>query len=63
MEQSTSVMGKNKTVSSLERLMNMLFFVCGITAMICVICMTLYMIICGWPAIEKIGEDVILVKL
>ncbi len=38
-----------------ERIMNILFFVCGITAVIAVAGITIYMIIAGAPSIAQIG--------
>ena len=35
--------------------MNIIFAICGFVAVACVICMTVYMVISGWPAIRKIG--------
>ena len=39
----------------IERVMNVLFFLCGITAIGCVALITVYMVISGLPAIGKIG--------
>ena len=55
MGQNLSIRGSNKTKSAIEKIMNIIFLICGLTAIICVICMTIYMIISGWPAIQKIG--------
>ncbi len=55
MEQSISIVGGNKTRSAVEKAMNMIFLVCGLAAVVCVICMTVYMIFSGAPAIGKIG--------
>ena len=38
-----------------ERVMNAIFFVCGLTAIACVVLISVYMIIAGVPAIGKIG--------
>ena len=38
-----------------ERVMKYIFTVCGITAVACVLMITIYMIISGAPAIGKIG--------
>lgn len=38
-----------------EKTMNVLFFLCGMVAVVSVIAITLYMIICGLPAIKEIG--------
>ena len=35
--------------------MNAIFFVCGLTAIACVVLISVYMIIAGVPAIGKIG--------
>lgn len=39
----------------IERVMNVVFFICGITAIACVGLITIYMVIAGVPAIGKIG--------
>ena len=39
----------------IERVMNALFFICGITAIACVALITVYMVVAGVPAIGKIG--------
>lgn len=44
-----------KVKKTIERIMNGLFFLCGMVAVISVIAITLYMIICGVPAIKEIG--------
>lgn len=44
-----------KVKQTIERIMNGLFFLCGMVAVISVIAITLYMIICGVPAIKEIG--------
>lgn len=55
MEKSVSIIGSNKSKNAVEKTMNIIFVICGFAAVICVICMTFYMIISGWPAIQKIG--------
>ena len=55
MEQKLSIVGGKKSRSAVERIMSIIFLVCGLTAVVCVICMTVYMIVSGWPAIQKIG--------
>lgn len=44
-----------KVKKTIERIMYGLFFLCGMVAVISVIAITLYMIICGVPAIKEIG--------
>ena len=44
-----------KVKKTIERIMNGLFFLCGMVAVISVIAITLYMIICGVPVIKEIG--------
>ena len=39
----------------IERVMNAIFFICGITAIACVALITVYMVVAGVPAIGKIG--------
>ncbi|MCL2088623.1 MAG: phosphate ABC transporter permease subunit PstC [Oscillospiraceae bacterium] len=55
MTDNISIIGSNKSKNAVEKSMNIIFFVCGLAAVVCVICMTVYMIISGWPAIAKIG--------
>ncbi|MCL2671935.1 MAG: phosphate ABC transporter permease subunit PstC [Clostridiales bacterium] len=55
MEQNISIIGGKKAKSAVEKTMHIVFLVCGLAAVICVICMTLYMIVSGGPAIAKIG--------
>ena len=55
MEQSISIIGRNKFKSAFEKIMNIIFLICGLVAVICVICMTVYVVVSGWPAIQKIG--------
>lgn len=53
-----------KVKKTIERIMNGLFFLCGMVAVISVIAITLYMIICGVPAIKEIGiKDFLLGKV
>ena len=39
----------------LEAVMNFIFFLCGILAVGCVLLISVYMVISGVPAIQKIG--------
>ena len=39
----------------IERVMTVIFFICGITAIACVALITIYMVVAGVPAIGKIG--------
>ncbi len=39
----------------IEKVMNSIFFICGIVAIACVVLITIYMLISGLPAIFKIG--------
>lgn len=55
MEKKTTIIGGNKSKNAVEKAMSILFLICGLAAVICVICMTVYLIISGWPAIQKIG--------
>lgn len=50
-----SIIGGKKSKNALEKTMSILFFVCGLAAVVCVLCMTVYMVISGWPAMQKIG--------
>lgn len=55
MVNKSSIIGGSKSKNAVEQVMNIIFLVCGLAAVICVICMSAYMIISGWPAIKKIG--------
>lgn len=44
-----------KTAKILEKTMNAVFFVCGMTAVLCVALICLFMIVSGLPAIREIG--------
>ena len=50
---AATIYGKSKT--AIEKIMNYIFFTCGIIAVISVILISLYMISSGAPAIYKIG--------
>lgn len=41
--------------NAVELVMNLLFFVCGIASVLCVVAITVYMLISGIPAIREIG--------
>ena len=41
--------------NAVELVMNLLFFVCGIASVLCVVAITIYMLISGVPAIREIG--------
>lgn len=43
------------TKNAVELVMNLLFFVCGIASVLCVVAITVYMLISGIPAIREIG--------
>lgn len=49
------VIAMTKSKNKAERIMTVVFFVCGITAIAAVFAITVYMIICGFPALTKIG--------
>lgn len=55
MKNSLSIIGTNKSQSAIENIMSIIFLVCGLLALISVIGMTFYMLISGYPAIQKIG--------
>ena len=55
MENKSSIINSNKSKSAVEKTMNSIFLICGFTAVVCVICITIYMIVSGFPAIQKIG--------
>ncbi len=52
---NTSILHSAKTKSTVERVMHIIFIVCGLTAVITVAFISLYMIFSGGPAIAKIG--------
>jgi phosphate transport system permease protein len=55
MKQTISIIGSNKSKNAVEKSMNIIYLICGLAAVVCVVCMTVYMVISGWPAIQKIG--------
>lgn len=56
MEQNVSITaGGNKAKSIVEKGMNIIFLVCGSVAVICVVCITIYMVVSGGPVIAKVG--------
>ena len=54
-QKKSSVRGEAKAKTLTERIMNGIFFVCGILAAVSVVFISLYMIFSGGPAILKIG--------
>lgn len=50
-----TIQGSNKTKSAIERTMQVIFTVCGLSAVISVALISLYMILSGWPIIAKVG--------
>ena len=50
-----SIFKSSKSKASLEKVMSFLFLICGLTAVISVLLISLYMILSGGPAIVKIG--------
>ncbi|MCL2014494.1 MAG: phosphate ABC transporter permease subunit PstC [Oscillospiraceae bacterium] len=46
---------RTATKNAVEKSMNIIFLICGLAAVICVVCMTVYMLVSGAPAISKIG--------
>ena len=55
MEQNITIVGGSRTKSAVEKSMNLIFLVCGLAAVICVVCMTVYMVFSGGPVIGKLG--------
>ncbi|MDR0883551.1 MAG: phosphate ABC transporter permease subunit PstC [Oscillospiraceae bacterium] len=53
MQNSIARAGKSK--APLEKIMNVLFLVCGLAAVVSVVLISLYMVLSGAPAIAKIG--------
>ena len=39
----------------IEKVMNSIFFICGMVAIACVVLITIYMLVSGLPAIFEIG--------
>ena len=50
-----TILKSSKTKSSLEKIMHIIFLICGLAAVISVLLISLYMIVSGGPAIAKIG--------
>ncbi|MDR1272134.1 MAG: phosphate ABC transporter permease subunit PstC [Clostridiales Family XIII bacterium] len=55
MSETQSIIAVRKGKSGVERTMNLLFLLCGLTAVVCVVFMTLYMVVAGGPIIAKVG--------
>ncbi|MCL1923679.1 MAG: phosphate ABC transporter permease subunit PstC [Propionibacteriaceae bacterium] len=55
MDPTPTLISRRSSKQIVERIMNAIFLICGITAVIVVIAMTFYIVISGWPAISKIG--------
>lgn len=58
--QSESIMANYKTKSAIEHSAAVIFTVCGFTAVLAVVVITVYMIISGTPALSKVGIKEIL---
>ncbi|MCL2818999.1 MAG: phosphate ABC transporter permease subunit PstC [Actinomycetia bacterium] len=54
-ERVDTIIGSRGSKTLIERVMNIVFIVCGFAAVVCVIAMTAYMITSGGPAIARIG--------
>lgn len=50
-----SIIASGKTKTMVEKIMNLVFLFCGLTAILSVVFMTVYLILTGGPAIAKIG--------
>ena len=50
-----TIVGSSKTKTVVENTMNMIFLVCGLAAVICVVCITFYMILSGSPIFAEVG--------
>lgn len=50
-----SIYGSNKSKSIIELVMTIIFWVCGITSVVSVLAITIYMIVSGVPALQEIG--------
>lgn len=53
--QIVTIKGSNKTKSTIEKVMSIVFLVCGFISVLSVAVITLYMVISGGPAIAKVG--------
>lgn len=51
----SSISGRGNNKAIIEVVMNIIFFICGILAVVSVAVISLYMIFSGGPAIFKIG--------
>jgi phosphate transport system permease protein len=47
--------GGGKARSAVERVMNIVFLICGLASVICVVCMTAYMLTSGTPVFARVG--------
>jgi len=50
-----SIASSSKTKTLVERVMNIIFLVCGLLAVISVVFITIYMVVSGGPVIAKVG--------
>ena len=50
-----SIASSNKTKTLIERVMNLLFLICGLLAVISVVFITIYMVASGGPVLAKVG--------
>jgi len=55
MEKATSISGGGKSRTAAEKIMNIIFLACGCATVVCLVCMTAYMIFSGGPVIAKVG--------
>lgn len=55
MQQTVSIVGGSRAKSIVEKIMNLIFITCGSAAVICVVCITVYMVISGTPILAKVG--------
>jgi phosphate transport system permease protein len=55
MYQKLSIIATRRGKTGVEKSMNVLFLLCGLTAIVCVVFMTLYMVLAGGPIIAKVG--------
>ena len=54
-ETKPTLTSAKRAKGAVERIMNVIFFVCGIASILCVAAITIYMVISGLPAIRAVG--------
>ena len=54
-ERNPSLSSAKRAKGVIDRVMNIIFFVCGVASVLCVAAITIYMVVSGLPAIREVG--------